>query len=94
MQIPDICIKSSPNDILSKKNQKLAPGRQDSTEFSQIQTINQKTIILRSQRMFAKYNRFLQAGRALQARQSSHQVESDPLFRRRYSRYCRGKRQF
>ena len=36
---------SSPNVILSGKNQKLALGRQDSTEFSQIPTIKRKTII-------------------------------------------------
>ena len=45
MQIPDICIKSSPNEILSNKSQKLALCRQDSTEFSQIPTTKQKTII-------------------------------------------------
>ena len=45
MQIPDMCIKSSPIDILSQKNLKLALGRQDSTEFSQIPTIKRKTII-------------------------------------------------
>ena len=33
MQIPDMCIKSSPSDILSEKNLKLALSRQDSTEF-------------------------------------------------------------
>ena len=88
MRIPDnqICIKSSPNEIVSRKNQKLLPaGRilRSSVKYKQ----STRRQLLRSKRMLAKYNRFLQAGRALQARQSSHQVEYDPQFRRRYSRY-------